>query len=288
MSELARQARRGAGLAAGGMLLISLDSLGIRLSGASSWDAAFWLGVFGALGMGALALGRRRARSAPAPAGSTWSRAAPTVAAGCLQAASTTFFVLAIGATTVADTVAIIAAAPVVAAVGARLALGERVRRRTAVGIALCAAGVGLIVGGSLGAGRLAGDVAALAAITAFGANVTLWRSRPDHDWTAALALGGVLMALAAATVADPGAVSGRGVLILAALGGISGAAGRLALAVASRHLAAAQVGLFAPVETVAASGWAWLFLAEAPPATTVAGGLVVLGSVAWGTSGTG
>lgn len=67
-------------------------------------------------------------------------------------------------------------------------------------------------------------------------------------------------------------------------MGGLTGPLGRVCLASATRYLPAAQVGLFTPIETIAATTWAFLFLGEVPPGLTVAGGVVVIVSVMYGT----
>jgi drug/metabolite transporter (DMT)-like permease len=203
---------------------------------------------------------------------------------GLLQTASTTFFVLAITLTTVANTVVIIAAAPVVAALLARLTIGERSGLRTWVAILAAIGGILIVVSGSLGSGRIEGDLMAVAAIICFSANLILWRRYPDLNRPVAVGLGGLGMTLIALWPADPPAVGARALIILALLGGLVGPAGRVAVASSTRYLAAAQVSLFAPVETVAATGWAWLFLSEPPPARTIVGGIVVVTAVIYGT----
>jgi len=262
------------------MLLISLDSLGIRLSKVSSWDVAFWFGIFTAAAMSVVI----RIRTGAGPIAVVRTNPMPVLGSGVLQAASTTFFILAINSTTVSNTVVIVAAAPIVAAAVARVVLGETITARTGLAIVVSIAGILMIVGGSLDAGRLEGDLYAVAAIVAFAANLTIWRAQPGQDWAIAIALGGVIMAVVAVVPADPASVTGRALVILAVLGGITGPSGRVAVASSTRYLPAAQVSLFTPVETVAASGWAWIFLSEAPPAATIAGGVIVIAAVVYGT----
>lgn len=268
-------------LAGSGMLLISLDSLGIRLAEADRWDVTFWLGVFTVLAM-LVVVPIRSGRSLPAVAR---AQGLPMLASGLLQAASTTFFVLAITLTTVANTVVIVAAAPVVAALIAHVVIGERSGLRTWIAIFTAIGGILIVVSGSLGSGRLEGDLMAVAAILAFSINLILWRRLPDLHRSAAVGLGGLFMAMIALWPADPAAVGARALVILALLGGLFGPAGRVAVASSTRYLAAAQVSLFAPVETVAATGWAWLFLGEAPPSRTIVGGIVVVAAVVYGTA---
>ena len=204
---------------------------------------------------------------------------------GLLQAAATTCFILAISKTTVSNTVVILAAAPAVAAVIARLAIGEQTTIRTWLAIAATMGGVLVVVSGSFGSGQLSGDIFAVGDILAFATNLTLWRKYPAMDRMAAIGLGGIIMALISAIPANPVGVDTRAWLILLLLGGIIGPAGRIAVATSTRYLPAAQVSLFGPVETIAATAWAWLFLGEMPAALTMTGGVIILAAVTYGST---
>lgn len=271
---------KGTLLALGGVLAISLDSLWIRLSGVSSWDVAFWVGTFT---FAAIAI------VAPLATGKSLLHmvrrdGSPLLVSSLLNTCSVTMFILAVGLTTVADVVAIIAAAPVASALVARVLIGERPSRRTWLGIAGSVVGILVIVGGSIGSGTVGGDIAALVAVVAFAANLTLWRRHPSISRLAVIGVGGLFTALVTLLPADPTSVDGKALAILAVMGLATGPAGRVALATSTRFLPAANVGLFTPVETVAATTWAWLFLAETPPTPTVVGGVLILGAVAYGT----
>ncbi len=271
--------RIGVALAATGMLLISLDSLGFRLTEASSWDIAFWFGFFTTIAMVVVV----RLQSGRWLPGVVQEQGTPLVMSGLLQSASTVFFILALGLTTVSNTVVIVAAAPIVAAMIAHFAIGERTALRVWAAIAVSFAGILIVVSGSFGAGRLSGDLFAVAAIVAFGANLTIWRRYPEVHRAAAIGIAGIVMVAVAVLPADPLGIDARALLILAVLGGVAGPAGRIAVAVSTRYLPTAQVSLFTPLETIAATAWAWLFLDEAPPQATIIGGLVVLAAVVYG-----
>lgn len=262
--------------------MISLDSLGIRLADTDSWSATFWLGAFTFLAM-LVVVPIRTGKSLPRVA---IEGGLPLVGSSLFQAGSITFFVLAVSLTTVANTVAIIAAAPVMAALISLVAIGERTRRRTWIGILASIGGILIVVSGSLGEGRISGDLFAVAAIIAFASNVTLLRRFPELNRLAVIGVGGLLVSLVAYVPADPLEVEGISILVLAVLGGVTGAAGRTAVISSTRYLPAAQVGLFAPVETVAATAWAWIFLSETPPVSTVLGGAIVVIAVVYGTTG--
>lgn len=272
--------QKGVLLALSGVLLISLDSLWIRLSDASSWDVAFWVGVFTFVTIATL-LPLATGRSI---IGAVREDGTPLLVSSLLNMCSVTMFIVAIGLTTVSNVVAIVAAAPVAAAVVARLLIGERPSRRTWFGIVGSVVGILVIVGGSVGSGTVGGDLIAIVAVLAFACNVSLWRRYPAISRLAVIGLGGLFTALATALLADPTTVGAGSLAILAVMGIATGPTGRVSLATSTRFLSAAQVGLFTPVETVAATVWAWLFLAEAPPPTTIVGGVMVIAAVAYGT----
>lgn len=266
-------------LALSGVLAISLDSLWIRLSEASSWDVAFWAGLFTFVSISIVV---------PVTTGSSLLAAirrdrTPLLVSSLLNTCSVTMFIVAIGLTTVSNVVAIIAAVPVAAAVVARLLIGEHPTRRIWLAIAGSVIGILIIVAGSIGSGTVAGDLVAVVAVLAFAGNVTLWRRYPEISRLAVMGLGGLFTAMVAIIPADPLTISGRSLAILAVMGAATGPAGRVALASSTRYLTAAQVGLFLPVETVAATVWAWLFLSEAPPLLTLIGGALVIAAVAYG-----
>jgi len=266
-------------LAFGGMLAVSLDSLGVRLTKADDWDIAFWFGIFTAIAMLLLIpILSKQSFLAAMRADST-----SVLASGILQACSTTLFILAIGTTTVSNTVVIYAAAPVVAAVIGRVVLGEITNSRTWVGIAGSIAGVTLIVSSSAGEGRWLGDLYAVGAVMAFATNLTIWRKFPEQNRMVAVGLGGFTMALVAWFPAHPFEMDTRAIVILAITGGVFGPGGRILVASATRYISGAQVGMFVPVETVAATAWAWLFLSEPAPRNTLIGGSVVLIAVWYG-----
>ena len=269
----------GAILAATGSLLVSLDSLGFRLTEEPPWNNAFWVGFFIAVVM-LVTVPIKTGRSLVAVARSD----GPIVLlSGSLQAVSTSFFILALDATAVSNVVAIVAAVPMLSALIAHYAIKETTPARTWLAIIAAVGGILIIVSGSLGAGTVTGDLYAVIAITGFSINLVIWRKFPALNREAIIGIGGALVAVVAYVPANPIEVSTSAILILAVLGILTGPAGRVSIATATRYIPAAQVGLFTPVETVAATTWAWLFLNESPATATVIGGLIVIVAVVVG-----
>lgn len=267
-------------LAFGGMLAISTDSLLTRVADADGFDVTFWVGTFTAL----LMLGSIYFRERTNPVSLLRRDGMPLVVAAVLQAAMTTFFVLAVKATSVSNVVVIIAAAPLFAAAFSWLWLRERTSNRVWIAIALSSAGIAIVMSGSLGGGHISGDALAVGAIATFGFGVVLLRKYPDISRTMVVGLGGLIMAIVSAVPAQLFNHNAKSWFAFLAMGAFFGPLARVMLATAPRYLPAAEVGLFAPVETVFASLWAFLAFNEAPAGRTWIGGTIVLTALLWGT----
>lgn len=268
--------RLGVALTVAGLLLMSVESPALRFTHTTPWNNAFWLGLFSAVSMFVWV----RIKSGGSPLAPLRGQAGPTLLSGLLQTSSTLFFVLAIHDTTIANTQVIFATTPAIAALAGLLLLHEAVALRTWLGIAGSLLGIVLVFSGSFGSGRVFGDVCALIAVSSYSANLTLWRKYPGVDRQLAVGFGGLGMALCALVPGDPPSIGVVGLLILAGLGLLTAPLGRVFVANATRHLPVAQVSLLTPVEMIAATTWAWLFLAEAPPTTALIGAAIVIVSL--------
>jgi drug/metabolite transporter (DMT)-like permease len=264
---------RGVLLGTGGLLLLALESPGIRLAQTGAWEANLGFGLFSALSMACWV--RWRTGS------SLWVVArrggARMYGSALLQAVCTTLFIVALHFTSVANTVVIFATTPAFAAVLAHWALGETTSLRTWLGIVGALGGIAIVFAGSLGSGGLFGDLCAFGAVAAYAGNLTLMRRYPELNREAIIGLSGLLLALVSIWFVRAGQLELDGLLILAVLGLLTGPFGRVFVAAATRYLPVAQVSLLSPVETLAATGLAWWWLGEAPLPSALVGGAVVI-----------
>jgi drug/metabolite transporter (DMT)-like permease len=102
----------------------------------------------------------------------------------CVATASGSF-IAALNHTSVARVLFILAVAPVLAALLARVTLGESITRRTVVAMAVALAGLALMLGAP-GEGSLAGDGLAFLAALAFALVIVITRWRHDVSMTPA------------------------------------------------------------------------------------------------------
>ncbi len=262
---------RGIGLAAGGMFIVSTDSLITRAAEVSGFTVTFWFGVFVAPAMFAamLAMGHR-------PRGIVEQVDGPLLASAFCQAGSSGCFIFAIKNTSIANAVVIVAAAPIMAAFVAWVALRERTTPRVSAGIALSIGGIVIVVSGSFGDGGVWGDLLAVAAITFWSFNLIIWRKHREMNRFLAVGVAGVIIAAISVVPAELFGHPFMTYLLLFVMGALCGPLGRVAMASSTRYLPAAEVSLFAPIETLAAIMWGWIFFDESPTARTYIGGAVV------------
>lgn len=202
----------------------------------------------------------------------------------CVAIASATFIV-ALDHSSVARVLCILAIAPVLSALLARVTLGEPITRRTVLAMALALAGIALVLG-SPGEGSLAGDSLSFVAALAFAVTIVLTRRRHDVSMAPATCLSQAILVVAFVPFAGPGQIGGGDVVWLAALGIGQIGLGFALLTVGARLIPAAQVGLITLLEVVLGPVWVWVALAERPSALTLAGGVIVIVAIVIQTRG--
>lgn len=195
-------------------------------------------------------------------------------------------WVLALTMTTVANAAFVLASMPFLAALFARLLLGEPIRVVTWVATALAGLGVAVIALPGAGSGRLAGTLLALFSCICFALfSVTLRRAR-TLDSSPSLVLGALLSAAACVLLLSlergPGAlvIGWRDLALCAVMGVVQIGCGLIAFAAGSRRLPAADLLLLAQTEIILAPVWAWLVIGEVPAGPTLFGGGIVLAAV--------
>ncbi len=265
--------RRGTVLAAVGTTALSFDGLLVRLSGVPGWDVVFWRGLFIAISM-TLVCRLLRGR---------WAWLAvregglPAMLASIGYAITMILFVMAILNTRVANVVVILTAAPLFAALISGVFLREWVPRRTWVAMALCIGGILVVFAGSLGLGGWLGDLYALLAAFSVGVILTILRRYGAVDRIAVVAGAGLAACLLALWFSDPLSVGRSSLFWLAIMGLVQMPLAMGLMAEATRYIPAAEVSLFLLVETILGTAWVWYFLGEEPPPLTVAGGVLIL-----------
>ena len=202
----------------------------------------------------------------------------------CVAIASGSF-IAALNHTSVARVLFILALAPVIAALLARVTLDEPITGRTVVAMGVALAGVALMLGAP-GEGSLAGDGLAFVVALAFALMIVITRWRHDVSMAPATCLSQVILIVVLLPLATPGDIGGADVFWLAALGIGQIGLGFALLTVGARLIPAAQVGLITLLEVVLGPLWVWLALDERPSTLTLVGGAIVIVAIVIQTRG--
>ena len=213
---------------------------------------------------------------------------------GLFFAGGMTFFPLSIQRTYAANTLVLLATTPMLAAVGARLFLGERAAPQTWA--AALAAGVGAAfllaggmegngvdgigndgAGGVGGSGSWLGDLFGLLTAVCLAGGAIVIRGSGDTAMVPGIFLGALLTSLFWAGWADWGSVWDVGGMVLLFVDGAVVVALALALiAAAARWLSPPETGLIFLLETGLGPLWVWMFLGERPPQSSLLSGVFI------------
>ena len=200
--------------------------------------------------------------------------------AGCIAVASGGF-IAALNYTSVARVLFIHAISPVLAAVLARVALGESVSRRTTIAMVVAIAGLAIMLGAP-GGGSVKGDGLALLTAFAFAVALVITRHRRDVSMVPATCLSQALLLVAFAPFAHAGDVGRDDVVALGLLGGGQIGLGLVLLTIGARLIPTAQVALITLLEVVLGPIWVWLVVSERPGAATLVGGAIVVAAIVY------
>jgi len=268
---------RGMLLSAAGMTVISPDGVLLKLiSGTGLWTVILYR-----LGFLAVTLALALAIYYRGRVVTVWrSMGHAGLLSSLLLGAANLTFVGAMLHTSVADTLLLLATLPFWSALLGRVCIGERVRLRTWGAMLVAVSGIVLIVSGSLGHGKLVGDLLALATAILQAANLVVWRRSGDRNMLPALCLSGVLAAGVGLALGHPAATTRHDMLILAFLGFVQQPLAMTLFLSGTRYVAAAEVALLALVETVLGPIWAWIGVGEVPTATAIGGGVIVVAAI--------
>lgn len=263
---------KGISLGALGVLLISPDSLILRLIDCDDYAVVVVRALMMAVVIAVLIVFFPRLRR-----GFRWR---PLLHYGLWVGLGIFCFPLSIKNTHVANTLVILAVAPILAAVGAWIFLNERISRPTWAAAAAVGLGVGVIFADKVSGSGLLGDFLALITALSLAACSIIIRKNQDIAFVPGLIIGAVLSALLFLPFADWATVDRQDALWMLVNGAVIMPFSYLLITAASRLLLPPEVNLLFLLETALGPLWVWLVLAEEPPVNTMLAGALVIGIV--------
>ncbi|WP_353472131.1 DMT family transporter [Salipiger sp. H15] len=270
----------GLGLAALGALVLTPDTLLMRLSGLEGVAMLAWRGLALGLTFWAIFLATT---PAPRRLGRLLTRPGLTVIA--CQSANAALFSLGIAMAPVAVVLLAVATMPVCAAALSRLLYGEATSRATWITMGAVLIGIALAVSGksdlAASPGTLAGALCGFGVALTLGLSFVTLRHAPALPLLPAMGTGALISGSCGALLAPAGVLTSGHVLPILATGLVILPVSFFCLSTASRHTAAANVSLLMLLETVLGPVWVWAFLGEAPSPRMLLGGALVVTSLA-------
>ena len=259
-----------------GSLLISFDPVFVRLSGTRGVNTVFLFGLFTVIAMAFLLQVSDRRGVIGTLKEDGW----PTVVSGLIMFGSAACFILSVKYTAIANTAMILGSRPVLTAIFSWFFLKEKAGTALWLAIFVVICGIAVVVSGSLESVNILGDSLALLCVTLLALNGTFQRKYKKISRTAVVGMAGFFLTAVMIFFADIGSFTLRTWLIMAAMGLLSAPIGRVLSGVSTRYILAAESAMLTMSGSVFSTVWAVLFFGEIPPATTVVGGGIILGSI--------
>ena len=260
-----------------GIILLTPDSLLLRLIGADLWTLAFWRGGLSAVGL-AVAVLLMEGRQPGQQQLLRLTRQGVVVAVSF--AIANLAFIFSIQNTVVANTLVIMSLSPLFAALLSYFFFREPISTGTWLAAVAIFLGLTMVFYGSLATGGVVGDLAALVTSLCVAISLVLMREHRDISMVPALAWSSGLACLAALPFALPASLSGTALILMLVLGLIVLPASLTMIGLAPRYLPAPEVSLILRLEALLAPLWVWLVLGEVPSRQTLIGGGIILATL--------
>ena len=273
-----------------GALVITPDTLFMRLSEMDVWVMMVWRGLqmggFLLLVWLGFALFSYSAEKRSADLNALFSKQGVTAVCAILFGGIT--FVYGVAETSVSIVLFSLACSPLFAAIFSAVLLKEKTHTATWVTMVVSLIGIALTVWGgdeAVAAPKgsvVIGALCGLSTAAALGLNFVMFRSRSDIPLLLANGLGAFFTGLfglvvLGASAAGLSAVFGGNLAAISVSGLFILPVSFMALTAATRFTRAANVSLFMLLETVLGPVWVWLGTGERPGVLTICGGVIVV-----------
>ena len=276
MNNLTDQ-QKGSLLAFIAVIFITPDSLFIRLSNVDTWGLVFYRGIipFFTVFLGMLIIYKLNFFKILLSSGYHG-----LIYVGTFSITNITF-VVSIQNTNVANTLVMIATAPMLSAILGAIFLKEPPDKKTWISIIITFIAIIYIFSDSLKLGNFYGDV--LGFITAIGLAVgaVTIRSAKSKNLVPAAVVGKLFVATFALFFIESFVLENKDLIIVPLMCILCVAIPFVLVTIAPRFIPAAEVNLFFLLETIIGPIWVWMIIKEQPSIETLFGGAVIIITIA-------
>ena len=269
--------KKGMLLAFTGIIFITPDSLFIRLANTESWNLIFYRGLipFLVVFLGLIFIYKKKLLKELINNG--WRG----VAYAAVFTMTNIVFVISIENTNVANTLIMIALAPMLSAVISFVFLNEIPDKKTWLAITITTLAVIYIFYDALDAGDFLGNFLGLITAMGLAIGANIIRSAKKISLVPSAMLGKLMVALIALLFVDKIKLEGNDLIIVPVMCIMCVAIPFVLVTLAPRYITAAEVNLFFLLETILGPLWVWMVIKEQPSFETILGGAVIVVTIA-------
>ena len=269
--------QKGSLLAFTAVFLITPDSLFIRLSNIDTWGLLFYRGAipFVTVLLGMLLIYRMTFFKL------LFSMGYPGVIYIATFSLTNITFIISIQNTNVANTLVMIAMAPMISAVLGALFLKENPDNKTWITIFVTFLAAIYIFYDSIQLGNFFGDIFGLITATGLAIGAIVVRSAKEKNLVPSAVIGKLFVAIFAVFFVENFELIETDIYIVPLMCILCVAIPFVLVTIAPRFITAAEVNLFFLLETILGPIWVWLIIKEQPSLETIQGGLVIIVAIA-------
>ena len=276
MNNLTDQ-QKGSLLAFIAVMFITPDSLFIRLASIDTWSLVFYRGMipFVTVFIGMLLIYKLNFFSMLLNSGYHGIIYILTFSVTNIT------FVVSIQNTNVANTLVMIAMAPMLSAILGAIFLKEPPDKKTWVAIGITFIAAVYIFYDSLQLGNIFGDILGLITALGLAVGAVTIRSAKNKNLVPAAVVGKMFVAIFAIFFVESYILAEKDLIIVPLMCLMCVAIPFVLVTIAPRFIPAAEVNLFFLLETIIGPIWVWLIIKEQPSIETLYGGAIIIATIA-------
>ena len=263
-------------LAFTGIMFITPDSLLIRLANIDSWNLIFYRGFIPFLTILTGLLFIYKSNLFKKILNNGWHGLAYILSFSIISI----LFVISIENTNVANTLIMIALAPMLSAIISLIFLKENPDQKTWVAIIITTLAVIYIFYDAIDSGDFLGNFLGLVCATGLAVNAVIIRSAKKISLVPSAMIGKLIVALFAVMFVDQIKLENNDLIIIPLMCVVCIAIPFVCVTLAPRYITAAEVNLFFLLETIFGPFWVWLVIKEQPSLETIIGGGVIITTI--------
>ena len=256
-------------LSFGGLIVKSFE-------GATLWQILFWRSVFFSIVVFIFILLNYKKNFL----NSIYKIGLPGFFGGIVLSSGYAGYVFAMYNTTVANANFIIQTQTIFLAIFGYIFLKEKINKLTLASIFIAFAGIFLMLGGSLTAGQMVGNIAAFVMPISFAVLILTVRKYPHIDMIPLQLIAGIGAVIIGYLLSSKIIISSHDIFLGFIAGFFQVGLGFIFITIGAKKTPSAVVGIIMLTEAVLGPLWAWLFINETPPIMVFIGGGIVISAV--------